>query len=427
METDPDQFWKPPNESRRLVQAIQEGDLEGVQECLQSDPSLLTATHDCLSFNGSVVHCAVLYNQHHLVAYFMDEWAKVHSSVREVDHQIEATFFALKNLKYSLVLLLLSKSCDPNQQRKADGCTLLHLCCHRRKPPVLFIKQLLKVSGLEVDLTNTAGYTPLHLLCLKAEGPEGKEVVRLLKLRGAALEAPAPDGRIARQLTQNAYIRSALSLSAVGKREFPALNQKEPPTPAKETTAISNDAGTRRGGKLNAAAMRKLNDRLFTSAMSHQANKTAQLQAKYLPEVKRVVMSEAEMEDFASRHFYEMLDWQEERQEELEEKYIQELVVPTQLAEEDLVCSVQRLYTEGVEHLKEVQSALSQKYLTPPPVRKQTKAQAEQSVQNLYYKGIEHMKAKNADLAHKYMTPPTRRKLTIHDLKGMTDRLYKHV
>ena len=85
---------------------------------------------------------------------------------------------------------------------------------------------------------------------------------------------------------------------------------------------------------------------------------------KYATEPHRTVLSVDEIEDFANRHFYEQMEHRTAKAAELQEKYVSELVTPSQLTDEEMQESLARVYHTSVEHKQSTMRALHTKYVT---------------------------------------------------------------
>eukprot|EP00667_Euglena_gracilis_P008339 EG_transcript_8441 len=439
---------------RLLLDAAVNGDLEGIKALASCHPEgddrrrlMLVAVHRDGHDEGMLLHFAIANNQHHIVTWLWQEMTKALGGTVAVQRKTMATFFAFHRRRYQLALLLLSLGASPNQQDER-GNALLHLCCDQAKPPLQFLRKFCRLKGVDPNLPNEEGLHPIHLLCLRCTGLEGKEVMTLLKALQADLDAPTRDGRTPAQLTRNAYIREALALQSPGRRRLlPRLPEAEEgqlgQTALDELlrrnvelpkdlfistmTAANTQEGTIKSKKLTKDDQEEIVDRLYTvSVKLTEQRREASLQ-KYVQDPPRKQLSPDEMEDFTQRHYYEQEEQRETRRAQLQEKYVGELVPASQLSGEELSESVQRLYGTGMENSATKMKSLHEKYVlsrTPKKVRK-SPADIQSAVQVLYDKSVAHTADKHRQAMEKYCAPLTpSRKLTLEELKASASRLY---
>jgi len=392
---------------------------------------------------GSILHVAVYYDHHHIVSYVFEEVGQLYGSMREAAEALEPSFFALQYLKYSLVLLLLSKGCDPNQQQREDGNTLLHLCCSRRTPPLQFVKQLLKTKGINPNIKNDEGLTPLHVLCMRSVAPEAADVVKLLKAKGVLLDALTPEGKTAQQLTKNAFVREVLGYSAAGRpREVPVPEPEEEQRifdmtyeDLSKTSILTprelrqkEDTRLVKSRKLTQDEQEDLCERMSKQNVKLRQQKLEASYRKYVSDPERSVLSDADIEDFAQRHFYDQVDYRSGKMEALKEKYVQPLVASAQLTDDEVQGSVQRLYAESLESSQAVHRKLAHKF-TSEVQRKYKKVSQDQlleSVNRMHNESVQKRKERRQQLYDSYVPPGpfiASRKMTAMQVKQSADRL----
>eukprot|EP00668_Euglena_longa_P018720 GGOE01023324.1.p1 GENE.GGOE01023324.1~~GGOE01023324.1.p1 ORF type:complete len:453 (+),score=128.31 GGOE01023324.1:77-1435(+) len=442
-----------PNVDNLLLDASIHGDLEGIKALASryADANerkrMLLAIHQMGSQEGTLLHFAIANNQHHIVTWLWHEMVKALNSAAAVQQNTMATFFAFYHRRYQLALLLLSLGASPNQQDER-GNTLLHLCCDQAKPPLEFLRKFCRLRGVDPNLPNEEGCLPVHLLCMRCNGLEGKEVMTLLKALGTDLDAPTRDGRTPAQLTRNAYIREALALqSPFRRRLMPRLPEEEESQLAETTLEdllgrnlevprdlfIATTAAAQpqelpgKSKKLSTEDQEEIVDRLYTRCMKLTELKREATVQKYVQDRPHKQLSAEEMEEFTQRHFYDQEEQRETRRTRLQEKYVGELVAPSQLSGEEMTESVQRLYGTGMENTASKMKTLHEKYVisrTPKKVRK-SPAEIQDAVKILYDKAVATTADKHRQAKEKYCAPLTPyRKLTLDELKASANRLY---
>eukprot|EP01006_Ploeotia_vitrea_P001678 TRINITY_DN105380_c0_g1_i1.p1 TRINITY_DN105380_c0_g1~~TRINITY_DN105380_c0_g1_i1.p1 ORF type:complete len:463 (+),score=42.14 TRINITY_DN105380_c0_g1_i1:80-1468(+) len=446
-----------PSQSDMLLGKIQEGDLEGLRSSLRqmgaNSHFLLNVTHRSNGVEGNMLHFAIYYDQQHIVSFLFDELVRVNGSIATVAEMCEPTFFALHLQKYSMVLLLLAKGCNPNQRRQKEGNTLLHCVCGRKNPPLNFIKQIMKLKLVDPNIQNDDGFTPLHLLAMRAAGVGSRDVAKLLKAKGASLDMLTPDQKTAAMITKNSYIREVLMLNVAGRRRhIPKLNfddedrinnmtlediHKHPIETPRELKEDRKKRGLlhleddKPKHKLSQEEQEEQAERLVGAAMKNRLAKLDALEKKYLTPIERRTLTEEQIQDSNSRLYNESMETKEAKMEELMEKYVNETTQESSVMSEDgMQESVARLYNASIDRHKEVHQKLYDKYVTPPLLETQTKkkgkAELEVGVQQLYYKALEKSKEKQQK-AYEHYVPAARlvktRKLKRAEQQAMADRL----
>jgi ankyrin repeat protein len=88
--------------------------------------------------------------------------------------------------------LLLESGCDVNAESDGQGPMprqrAIHWFAHGPPETTPLLERLLKVPGIDVDVLNGRGMSPLDFA--KKVGPPGREKYDMLKAAGATLEKP---------------------------------------------------------------------------------------------------------------------------------------------------------------------------------------------------------------------------------------------
>lgn len=451
------------SESEALVAKVKNGDLEGLKEDLRAHPggwmvALTTVYKDEDATEGALLNLAIHHGKAHVVSFLFEELKGALGNSKAASELTLPTFFAFQEEKYTMVEHLLSLGVSPNLARPSDGNTLLHLCCDRRKPVLRIIRKLLQTKGCNPNLTNKSGDMALHLLAQKCFGPEGRDVITLLKMKGARLDVPSSSGQTAMQMTKNSHIRQALGFSsALRQRELPELSPREKqgitveeimttevetPRELKEKRVSMDEYSTLRRStkKLTPEEQEELNKRMVTVCMESAKRKTEALLLKYVKDPERTVLTAEELEKFTTRHYYDQVEAQNSRLSQLMEKYVTEMVPSSQLTEEEMQASAQRLHTESMAHSAATIQKLVQQYVRDPseelasnpptpftrPPKKAPKAKIEKACADMYYRSLEYSKKHAADLVQRYLPDKEDvKKLTPQEVAAMGERLHK--
>lgn len=434
-----------------LLAAVVNGDLEGLKVQITSHEedvqrlSLLTASHQDRDNEGTLLHFAIFHNHHHIVSWLWSEMIQLMGSAKTVQEKTHAPLYAFTRKRYQIVFLLLSLGATANQQDSV-GNTILHLCCDQPKPPIEFMRKLCKAKGLNPNIRNNEDFIPLHLLCLRCNGIEGKEAMLFLKAVGTDLDAMTRDGRLPAQLTRNFYIRQALSLQspargrplprlqldeeeAMAATSFTELFSKplEPLIDVKDLKKPKEDADHPKSKKLTTDDQEEINDRLYSAPLKHNIAVREAAIAKYVTSPKWRVMQAEEIEEFTHRHFYEQMERRSAKNEELQEKYATEMAAPTQLSPEEVVESVQRLHDASMDKTRTKMKELHKKYVAssgPKSIHKDPAA-IQEAVKVLYDKAVADHYSRHREAAEKYTQPLyTSKRMTKEQMQASAARLY---
>eukprot|EP00906_Rhabdomonas_costata_P020518 RCo029883 len=452
------------SESEMLVAKVAGGDLAGLKEVLEDHPGGGGDVHtkvfrDKDGTEGPLLNLAVHHDHGHVVSFLFEQLKNAcGGSAKAASEKSLCTFFAFQEGRHRMVEHLLAMGASPNLKRPSDGNTLLHLCCDRRKPLVRLARAVLQAKGCDPNIPNANGDMPVHLLAMKCNSPgEGRDVLTLLKMKGARLDATSGAGKTAMQLTQNAHIRQALGFaSSLRQRELPQLTPEEQgretidhimktevETPRELLERRTSESASRKAGarKLTAEDQEELNRRLVTVPMEAAKRRTEQLLQKYVRDPDRTVLTAEELERFATRHYYDQVEAQNVRMSQLTERYVTEMVPSSQLTEEEMQASVQRLHNESMAHTAATIQKLVQQYVrdvseelaTNPPSpfvrspKKAPRAQLEKACQDMYQRSMEASKKHAEELMQRYVPEKLVqcKTLTQEEHAASGERLYK--
>ena len=193
-----------------IWEAAKEGNWDTVKECLQRDPSLITAIYTWEAGGRmSLLHLAIRRQRkadisflEYLVSLGADVNAlsdgKVYESVvgnsKYVCRTPPPLHFAFLNDNMDAVKFLISHGVDVNAKDR-DGKTLLHYIADRQQDPydtetAEMLEYFLSV-GADINAKNKKGDTPLHL-AYKYSG--GGEMLKYLISKGADVDAKNDNG-----------------------------------------------------------------------------------------------------------------------------------------------------------------------------------------------------------------------------------------
>ena len=424
--------------------------------------SLLTAPlypKDGIMSGNNAVFFAAYLNKREILAYFAELCCFHERLVRPVITQM----FAFQ--RYSMVFHLATLA--PNTLTDSFGearDTLLHLACRRHKPPTEFVQDLLKTVAKEtsvgpyVNIQNAAGETALHLVAYRSTGKEGGAVAKALLLAGAREETQNNQGKTARQVATNPYVRDLMSLGRGPKPRplpeideqsrieidkckdsdsFPAIKPVEvPPTdpqlllpvsPAfREDAIAASPDKKKKKKKLSEEQKEAMLQRLAVQSVE-QKKRWLESKMSVLEELDKSRSKQLSAEECAAatqRLHDNELATRDEKKAAIVDKYLKPLPEGPKLEPEDLEASAVRLGgAAAVGHKKKVHDSLMEKYSPPRQGKRITKSQLEASAARLHDESAGHAKETHAKLFETYCPSPEKKKLSKNDQQEMANRL----
>jgi hypothetical protein len=450
---------RSPKSSTKKQQQAQQIDEAHVESLLTAP---LHPPDGIMSGENAVFFCAYL-NQRGLLKHLLAEYSCVQQRL------IEPVLLKMMEFQRFPIVLFIGKNYRPalTDPHGAAAETLLHMVCHRRKPPVAFIEELVQTVktssavplGTFLNAKNDKGDTALHLVAKESKGKEGEAVAKYLLLHGAHDDLLNAAGQDVRAVAQNPYVRDLLTyfkaprprpippIDPQSKEEidkcksselFPPLKPVEiPPTdpslllsasPIDALKQMKEAAQMKKVKKLQQDEVESLTNRLAVQSIQ-QRDRWMQTQMSQIEEKSKTrskIISAEEAEAATQRLYNDDLSHRTGKLEQLKEKYLKPLPAPPEIEPEALEASAIRLGgKQAVSHRETVHQQLMAKYSPPREGRKLTPSQVQASAARLHDESTSHAKESHSALFLEYCPPPPKKTISPTQLSAMADRLSK--